>query len=371
MKFLLAFGVLGACISAPGFAQSTSECSDILKFGTFSSSVINDNAYYQQIVYSRFLSVSYEQSKTDTSLGGTIPIGEIVFGGEYTKDQFAQKQNQIKSTNFQQIDYQREVQTAVFSGDENITKRWSECMLNQDSSEGRVMLVLRPLTDTTVAGQVWWVPGRAGRRTGVETVRVRSDTDVSGGTVAAGDCLRKRYKLTENVCHFRISAQNPRTPVTVTINTEIGSGTTGFAPPRLKLARVQRPFTFKQSDVEAVHAIYSSIPVSREIRLSDDVLNEGWRFDPVSAKFSVTEQKDRWVHRCQNETFSVDLFRFLFAFEAFQERRTHSDRQTSVICTPKPVVDIIKEEWVPTNLSMLNETTSNLKALSDFQKLTR
>ncbi|MEG8028949.1 hypothetical protein [Sphingomonas aerolata] len=127
--FLLAVSV--TCVSWGGIAMAQSQCSDVLKNGVFQTSTYRERNYFNQIIWSRFMNSTFETASNDNSLGFGVPVGEIILGGKFTRDEYEAKKASISSEYFNQINSSNELDIALTSGDPVVLDKWAECMRDQ------------------------------------------------------------------------------------------------------------------------------------------------------------------------------------------------------------------------------------------------
>ena len=130
---MLIVGALTLLTAQPAAALTSQEaCSDILQNGTFQTARYRQNDYFQQIIYSRFISSTYESSQTDTAAGFGIPLGEAVMGsGSYSRGEYDARKAQIQSTFLNVVQQSREVDVALTSGDTAVIDAWKQCMIKR------------------------------------------------------------------------------------------------------------------------------------------------------------------------------------------------------------------------------------------------
>jgi hypothetical protein len=324
-----------------GTASAQDQCRDILQNGTFQWSEYKENNYFQQIIYSRFLSSTYEQSKKDKALGFGVPVGEIVLGGDYSEAQFEQKKAQLRKENFQQITRTQEVYAAVSSGDERIVGAWRDCM----NSRGGLSLRFEPVSPTEVFATLEWFP--AG---GVTQTNLEEDISLTNGaTFAQGaTCFKKdRPIVASRPCQATITLPSALTTLAMTVNAVNGSAR-AFLPPRIRLKRDTQPYPFTDADKMHTSIKRNYAEPKKRIELSAEQIAEGWRFDPSSAKLELERIQVLGTNYCKNEHKAADFFTFTYGFIIEGQTRGSSiSKNTYAVCQVHPSIMMVRESWVP------------------------
>ena len=75
--------------------MAKSECSDVLRDGTRAISLYSSRFEYRRLLESRLVNMTYREAKTDTSLTGTIPIGDIILGRGFDQKSFDSYKNYL------------------------------------------------------------------------------------------------------------------------------------------------------------------------------------------------------------------------------------------------------------------------------------
>ena len=333
-----------ACVAAsPAMAQQG--CSDILRDGTFQSSNYRENSFFKQIIYSRFLSSSFQQSKRDQSLGFGVPVGEIVLGGNYTEAQFNQKKQDVRRELSNQVVASNEVHTALASGDPTIVNAWTQCMAQ---AGGQLALRFEAVSPTEAFGEIAWYPGRAGEFTGVETTVLDEDIYlIEGVTIVQGSaCIKAGRVISRNACRFTVKLPDARTTIAVAVNAQHGSAK-AYLPPRLKFVRDVAPYQFNASDrLEEKFQRGQGTP-SRTIQLSAVQIAQGWRLDPKTAAAPIEiVHLGRWVHSCTARPIEVHFYSLTYSYHGIGVDRNPPDRNTSITCRVNPRIQMVRERWI-------------------------
>ncbi|MDO9431125.1 MAG: hypothetical protein Q7T84_07470 [Phenylobacterium sp.] len=234
----IALPVIGIALSAGGVATAqVNDCNAVLRGGTFSYSMMRNNSYYQQIVYTRFLQSTYESSKTDQSLGAGIPLGEMVMGTlSYDQSAYEAKKASIDSTNFQRITQINETQTVLVSGDSAVLNAWTNCIKNGAGGLA-VRFELRNAQLATLI--IDWFPQGNKYKT-----KLSSNITIPGVDLRASSdpsCFKKGKKIVQAVgCRSNITLPDAWTPAAVTIAATDGAAD-AYLPPRIRLITETEP----------------------------------------------------------------------------------------------------------------------------------
>lgn len=344
------------CLAA-GTAIAQDKCSDILKDGTFKKERYRDNFYFQQIIYSRFLSSTYEQSKDDSDLGFGAPVGDIVLGGNYSREEFEQKKEQIRKEHLEQITTTREIDVALSSGDPVVVKNWSDCMKNRNS--GAVSLRFEPVSNTEVFAILEWFAGA-----GINSTQLRGTIALPTGArfKEGADCFRHGAEITNTVgCRATIIFPDAYSSWPVSVNTPNG-GTQAYLTPRLKpqtetdvykfdIGRVvpgrDGSFTADENKDNLFTKAYRETKVvDWTVRLTQEQKNQGWGFDPKSV--SVRLNKRRTLHRngCAITRQEADLYSFTYSLRIWGRPDGRSANSTAV-CDLTPFIKMERVVWIP------------------------
>lgn len=327
-------------------AQPDDRCSDVLRNGTFQNAKYRENNFFQQIIWSRFLSSSYEESKTNRDLGFGIPIGEIVMGGNYDEAQFNQKKQDVQREMSNTLTSYSEIDAALTSGDRVIVENWTQCM-NQRG--GKLLLRFEAVTATELFARLEWRPGIAGTETGVaKTKLTQSVTIPSGIKVISGEkCFKKGASIGPAGCEATLQTESATTVVTLSVNAKHGS-TRASAAPRIKMEREVRPFQFQKEHKLEATAFRSERRPGIAITLTPTEVGEGWRFMPSTQKATlVIDRKGHWVHTCDSLTMSADLFNVAYSYRIFASGRNSPERNSDIACHIEPSIIVFRDRWVP------------------------
>lgn len=342
---LIALSILAGSVSLPAIAQD--RCGDVLANGTFQNSRYRENSYFQQIIWSRFLSSTFQESKTNRNLGFGVPVGEIVLNGDYNEETFRQKKADIRKELSNTLTSANEIDVALVSGDPVIANAWADCM---KARGGYVSLRFEPVSATQAFAKLSWVAGPAGTQTGVASTTLDEDVTLpTGATFASGSsCFRSGRVLSSvSPCVATINLSNASQDLAISVNTPHGSAQ-AYLPPRLTLIRETKPYSFAPSDAFRASAFRQDKRESHKIDLSEELIQQGWRFDPSAATATIqVNQQGHWVHKCDDPKVRADSFSFFYDFHLFASGRNSPERNVSIVCTLRPEIKLTRDRWVP------------------------
>ena len=317
--------------------DDSDRCKDILSQGPFQTSRYRENNYFLQIIYSRFLSSTYAQSKTDKSLGFGVPLGEIVLGGNFDEAQFNQKKEAIRKTNLNIIQSSQEIDVALASGDSVIVNAWSSCI--KDVNKGGISLRFVPLSAREVVATVEWF-----QAAGVNQTRLRETIPLpKGGKFKQGaNCFRRGQTITNGVpCKAVILLPDAQTTMIAVANTPNGS-TEAYLAARTKLQRFTQP---RRTHIKAGAYREFKRP-NGKLELTQKEIDDGWSFDQTSAKTRLSiEYFKYWTNYCNAERKGGDLYNFTFGFNIEGQTRGKG-RNSSIECRMDASIDMVRDLWV-------------------------
>lgn len=317
--------------------DDSDRCKDILSHGTFQTSRYRENNYFLQIIYSRFMSSTYEQSKNDKSLGFGVPVGEIVLGGNYDESQFNQKKEAIKKTNLNIIQSSQEIDVALASGDPTIVSAWSGCI--KDVNKGGISLRFAPRSAREVVATVEWFQAAGINRTRLsETIPLPRGARFSQGAT----CFRRGTIITNGVpCKAVIIFPDATITMTAVANTPNGS-TEAYLAARTKLQRFTQP---RRSELKESAYRQFKQP-NGKMELTQKEIDEGWSFDQSSAQTKLTiEYYKYWTNYCNAERKGGDLYNFTFGFNIEGQTRGKG-RNSSIGCRMDASINMVRDLWV-------------------------
>jgi len=329
---------LVACYAQSVKAQND-QCRDILQNGTVQYSRIKDNSYFKQIIYSRFMSSSYEQAKTDTTGGFGVPVGEIVLGGNFTNDQFNEKKRNLEKENYQSITASRELDVALTSGDATIIKAWSDCMKNK----GGISLKFDVASPTEIFATLQWFPTDTLRETTIE-----EDINLPPGasiTQGAGCFKSGRVLIMNRPCEAVIKLPDALTTLAFAVNTPGGS-TRAYLPQRIERIKETKNYAITEPNVLNASAYRDNKKVKSSIQLSDEQIVQGWILDVDSANLNLEILRALDGNYCKKRQIVLNSYAFEYELEA-EGNRNGAGRNSSAVCKLTPSIMLSRERWVP------------------------
>lgn len=239
----LALSVAGSAIAGKD------ECKDVLKDGTRAASLYSSRFEYRRLLESHLVNMTYEQAKTDTSLTGSIPIGDIILGAGFDRQTFHEYKNYLQQDTALRVDISRSLDIMLSTGDPEILRAWSECM----KSRIGLSLYFTEVHATSAVLNLEWHAGA-----GVPRVKVKQDYSLPRDVkVSAGrDILNGKEFLVAGTSHqVKFEFNNAVTPFSFTINVEKdGGGLAGadsaYLPTRLEPYLQLRPFQFSSGQCD-------------------------------------------------------------------------------------------------------------------------
>jgi hypothetical protein len=277
--------------SSAAFSQ-TSECTDVLKNGTKALQLFHENNAYRRLLDTKLVSMDYQHAKTDTSITGNMPIGDIVLGVGFSEKSFKEYQSYVQKNSTLFIDSSHSVDVFLSTGDPEILGAWSGCMQNRS---GLAMRFQDVHARSAVLVIQWFAAA------GVAQVNIAQDYELPDGVVvtSGNDFLSGKRPIiagTNNVVQLELPS--PETSLQLSLNavnknTPRG-GTSAYLPTRMKWFRESRPYKF-----DAPSEICSTVPTIflDATRHTGTVLptvtycsslKEGWRFSQRPNDYSVT-----------------------------------------------------------------------------------
>jgi len=365
--------ILGATVAGEALAQDV--CADVLRNGTMQTIDWKQKDYYRNLIYARFASMSYEQSKSERSFGLSVPIGEEVMGNaNYDESSFRERQKSIEKTFFNDLSQSREVDIAISRGDPAVIEAWSQCMGGQQA----LSMYFTRESNRQATLTLVWKPGSSNiaEVTLYRDVLLTDGDGNSGSTVATilegSECLKAGavYKI-NTPCSATLLTPSARTPVsakaTITNGNKISRATW---PARVRLATVSEPYAFIPDcgsyggyNIGASNANVQRFAAWKErckdrpvaeayrgenldpdtIMLTPQQVADGWRFFGPSAKLDVQGVYGVGVygHRCDPPITRLNETRtsWYYAVKAVAP----SQKDLTAICIGQPYIDITRD----------------------------
>lgn len=363
--------VAGGTVASEASAQDA--CADILRNGTVQNINWKEQTYYRNLIYARFASMSYEQSKSEKSFGLSMPIGENVMGtANYDEAAFREKQKSIEKTFFNDTTQSREVDIAISRGDPAIINAWSGCMggrqllsmyfTRESNREATLTLVWRPgesaVSEVTLYRDVLITDGQG--NTGADVVSI----------LEGADCLKAGKVLKMNTpCPVTLVAKSAQTPVSARATIVDGLRTSRATwPARVRLETESQPFGFTPDCVNPDYNIGTADGVAKfaawkarckdrlvaaayrgentaqnTVTLSPEQVAAGWRFYAPSAKVSKSGIYGVGVfgHRCDDPKWSPNVTRTSWHYEL--RAVAPSQKDLTAVCIGQPYVEMVRD----------------------------
>lgn len=79
-------------------SYSSTPCDSILRDGTMAKSDYRTNTTLRRLLHYRFANQDVEKSNNDESFGGSIPIGDVLVGTDFSKSEQSEAQHAIRSS---------------------------------------------------------------------------------------------------------------------------------------------------------------------------------------------------------------------------------------------------------------------------------
>lgn len=344
----LGFGLIAASatLAYAGPASAQDRCADILRNGTVKLSSYSENSYVRQILVRRFMSSSFESSKTDTSAGGSVPIGEIIMGGKYSRSDYDRKKRSLQNYFKSDMTASREIEVALSSGDETIVGAWTSCMKSRNEplivwieQQGPRRAVVN-IEFTGGRGQGETVLNSAVRLPPGVVIESGSEYFMRGARFVAG--TRRSVVLT---------MKDAITPVSVNIDTEAGNAV-AYLPPRLIFKRISRLLavdrlrgSHKRGTVSfaRTYTLYGLGDQPGNINLTAQSFGGGpeagsWFFDTTAP--SSLRLLTKRSSRCERLSVNVQP-----GFVTYGYRIQTKDRNATTICEVSGVLTLVNEVW--------------------------
>lgn len=265
------------------FSQSVmagkDECKDILKDGTRAISLYQSRYEYRRLLETKLVTMTYQESKKDTSITGNIPIGDIVLGVGYDESSFNSFKNYMKNESLLKVSISNAVDIMLSTGDPVIAAAWSECM----SSQTGLAVYFSDIYPTTAILHLEWKAAA-----GVVSVNVNKNYKLPNGVrITSGqDSMTGKLPLKASApAVVQFTFDNATTPLSMAINVLDRKGAAGsdtaYLPSRLEPYTQTRPYQFEtgkcdKSSFMAVDARHRTGTSTTGKYCADNA--NGWRF---------------------------------------------------------------------------------------------
>jgi hypothetical protein len=100
----LVFFAAAATMGVHDATAQSDQCKDVLKDGTRAVSLYSSRFEYRRLLESRLLTMTYQEAKSDTSLTGNIPIGDIILGAGFDQKTFDTYKSYLQQETISRID---------------------------------------------------------------------------------------------------------------------------------------------------------------------------------------------------------------------------------------------------------------------------
>lgn len=344
-------------------ASAQDQCSDILRDGTLQKINWREKSYFNELVYARFASLSYEEAKTDRTLTGSVPIADFVLGGSHSDQSFRQKRQDIENTYFRNATSGRELSVVLSKGDPEIVRAWSQCM---GSKGGGLAMQPRVIGPRQVRIDVlYFLKGNE------HTVKLTDDVLITNADALANEefvsvlqgssCLKKgaEFRAGDPPCIVTLRVASAMHPLSVTARSS-NSAAEIYVPPRVAMKEETASFEQLQScatpervghpgwperarawRATCKHGLLGDILRGTEnptntVVMPDDMRNAGWRFIASSAHLQISEiygQNHRGNQCSANEPKVTDTS-FQYSMKVF----SGSNANASMVCVGLPSI---------------------------------
>lgn len=319
-------------------------CRDVLAGGTFSNSITQSNSYVQQIVWSQFMQSSYESSKRDKGFGARIPVGEMVLGANYTEAEYDQRKQQMAKLDLHSFTEAEQASAAVIAGDKEVLRAWSSCMAERRG----IVMTLRELNPHTFNIKMEYFP-----RSTSSTVKLLYDvaltpTSSKPKVTDPFGCLKAGREISMGVpCEATIELKDSMADLQVMVQAA-DSSASGYVPPRQRLVSKAQEYVIPDKDKpQQVSAVHQVFPVPHTITLSRDLIDEGWTFDPSTAKADLITLYHNHDGACISKVINASSYQFTSSYIASGPSHGGGGRDAAVTCIITPSIMLVRSVWEP------------------------
>lgn len=294
--------VLGAIFLSIPFSQSSfaisnnDQCGDVLKGGYKATSLYSTRFDYRRLLDTRISNMTFQEAKSDTSLTGSMPIGDVILGAGFTEDTFNSYKSHLQHETTSKVDISRSLDILLSTGDKEILQAWTKCM---DGKTGLYMFFSDIQPNSAILNVEWRAAAGVARvkfkrdYALPEHVKVTSGKDILKGKelLVAGTPAKIQFKLTD------VSK-----PLSISFNVEkeeggLAGSDSAYLPSRLEAYKEERPYNFETGTcgksaslaVDTRHYTGNSATAKYCSNISD-----GWKFSKnsvsVQAKVGIPGQ---------------------------------------------------------------------------------
>lgn len=332
---IITFGIQGT-------AYAQSRCAEILSQGIFNYNSVSQNDYLNQIMWARFVRTNYESSRSDSSLGFGVPVGDIVLGGNYTGSEHASALSTSERQYFNQITASREVDVALMSADPAIVSAWRDCMLDK----GGLTIRFETLSASSILMHIEFFNVGPIVKDGLkETINLGDDVTV----VQNRACIKKNYVHRVGVpCAVQLEIKNPLKVLTVALQGKQTGAATAFLAARIELLNQEKYFPFSEDDKMYRRGGNGTNSKRHETvkELPQSMINEGWKFVPKSVHTGlvIIRKKTNKDNNCHSEFANVTAHRLIYGYTMYAPDRTRRDGV--IWCTLNPSIKLARSIWI-------------------------
>ena len=221
---------------------SAAECGEVLVEGTKSLRLYHENTEYRRLLETRLSQMTFDEAKRDTSITGSIPIGDVLLGAGFTQASFEQHRSYFQKQSSLFISSSHTEDVLLSTGDKEILTAWSQCMQNRSG----LALRFKEAHGKSVVLVITWFPAA-----GVPQVNIAQDYVLPAGVVITSgkDVMQgKRSIIAGTNQEIALELPDPQTPLSLTLSavykrTPRGSDS-AFLPSRMKWIRETRNYQF-------------------------------------------------------------------------------------------------------------------------------
>jgi hypothetical protein len=233
--FVLMSIVLIICV--PRSAWAGDECKDVLVDGAMKRTTLRSHSFFLQILAAEYAKKSSEESDEQLSHDGTMEWAGITFGGKFNKNDVKKYLDEVRTKLDLTTVSNNESSVALSSGDPEIVRAWTSCMLRN----GGLGMRFAALSPTKVVLSIEWYAFPT--KPGVSTdTRLKSDIPIPQDVkvVQGADCLSKRNSLRDKIpCTVNLEFKSGAEDLPLTANTDLGTAV-AYLPPRRVLIVSER-----------------------------------------------------------------------------------------------------------------------------------
>jgi hypothetical protein len=319
-----------------------SECSDVLRDGTKATSLYHEKSSYRRVLDYKLSTMTYHQAKTDRSLTGNIPIGDVILGAGFTEKTFDDYKHSLSLQQFESISSDQALDILISTGDREILSSWRSCMVR-----GGLGLRWTDIHAKSAVLEINWFP-----TPGINEVKVREMPKLPKGvTINTGkNILEGKQKIVAGApALVEFAIENAATPVSVTLNV-VSDRSISSGSERLKHHIKSQPYRF---DVTG-NGCETRTTVCRDTRHKTGTRTnikycshsqDGWRFSKNSNEYSVSHKSEplsdgNHFSRVDTKFVGNNQFEIVLGCSSSQDT-------TDIQCCATTTLNEIKDVWEP------------------------